>query len=80
LPPVAFVRSRGSPNFLQLVDSEICTYAGSMAMDACIGRVNVVQRNGRQRSTLARGMEMVGRGMEMVGRGERRGLREPSGI
>jgi hypothetical protein len=51
LPPVAFVRSRGSPNFLQLGDSKT---------HACIDRCRWgcmhrsgqrVRRNGRQRST-----------------------------
>jgi hypothetical protein len=33
------LRSRGSPNFLQLGDSETRTYAGSMPMDTCIGQL-----------------------------------------
>jgi hypothetical protein len=39
LPWPYVMRSRGSPNFLQLVDSETRTYAGSMHMDGCMVRL-----------------------------------------
>ena len=55
LPPVAFVRSRCSPNFLQLGDSETHTYAGSM--HGCVHRLGQ-QRSVQRPSTSQQGARL----------------------
>ena len=55
LPPVAFVRSRCSPNFLQLGDSETHTYAGSM--HGCVHRLGQ-QRSVQRLSTSQQGARL----------------------